>query len=325
MDKKKLKEIQDGVTKHFGAGSLMLPGDKDSSVEVIPTGIFSLDRALGIGGFPRGRMVEIFGPEATGKTSLALYVVAEAQKQGLIAAFVDAEHALDLKMAKQLGVNTNDLLISQPDNGEQALEIVEHLVRTGEVGVVVIDSVAALTPKAEIDGDMGDSHMGLQARLMSQCCRKIVGLVSKSNTTVVWINQVRMKIGVFFGNPETTTGGNSLKFYTSLRLEARRGGKLTDGDSVIGHMLNVKVVKNKLASPHTSAEMPLLYGKGIDVVGDIFDCAVNTKIIDKSGSWFNYGEEKLGQGRNQAIELIISRDLVPELRKKLNEVSQVST
>jgi len=320
MDKKTLKEIQSGVEKHFGRGSLILMGDAVEDVDVIPTGIFSLDRALGIGGFPKGRMVEIFGPESTGKTSLALYVVAEAQKRGEVVAFIDAEHALDLNMARQLGVKVDEILLSQPDSAEQALEIVDHLVRTGDVGVIVVDSVAALTPKAELEGEMGDSHMGLQARLMSQCCRKITGFVSKSNTTLIWINQVRHKIGVFFGNPETTTGGNALKFYCSLRLRVAAGPKLTEKETVIGHTMRVKVVKNKLASPFTIAEFPLIYGRGVDILGDVFDSAVKAKLVNQAGSWYSYNDKKLGQGRTKAIEAVLSEGLVDELKDKLNEV-----
>jgi recombination protein RecA len=328
MDKKKLKEVRASVEKEFGKGSLILMGDEDdaSDIEVIPTGIFSLDRALGIGGIPKGRMIEVFGPESTGKTSLALYMVAAAQQRGDVVAFIDAEHSLDLKMARRLGVNTDDLLLSQPDNGEQALEIIDHLVRTGDVGIIVVDSVAALTPKAEIDGEMGDSHMGLQARLMSQCCRKVTGLASKAKTTIVWINQTRMKIGVFFGNPETTTGGTALKFYATLRLEVRKGAKITDKDSsVVGHTMRVKVVKNKLASPFKDTELPLIYGRGVDVIGDLFDLAVKNKVVDKAGAWYSFDGDRLGQGRAQALDKIVAKDLTDKIKEKLNEVSEKET
>jgi recombination protein RecA len=303
--KDKLKEIRANAEKQFGKGSIMLLGDSEiPQVEVIPSGIFSLDKALGIGGFPRGRMVEIYGPESTGKTTVALYVVAEAQRSGQAVAFVDAEHSLDLNLAKKLGVNTEELLVAQPDSGEQALEIVEHLTRTGEVGVIVVDSVAALTPKAELEGNMGDSNIGLQARLMSQACRKLTGLLSKSNTMIIWINQVRMKIGIAYGNPEVTTGGTALKFYSSLRLEVRKGTTIKDGEEVVGHNMNIKVVKNKLAPPFVKAEVPLLYGKGVDVVGDVVDLAVTKEIIKKAGPWFSFNGEKLGQGRDAAVEKI---------------------
>jgi len=323
---KKLKELKEAIEKDFGKGSIMLLGDTDPPVtEVINTGIFSLDRALGIGGFPKGRMVEVFGPESTGKTTLALYVVAEAQRRGDVVAYVDAEHSLDLRLAKILGVKTEELLLSQPDSGEQGLEIVEKLARSGDVGVIVVDSVAALTPQAELEGNMGDSNMGVQARLMSQACRKLTGVVSKTNTTLIWINQVRMKIGVVFGNPETTTGGNALKFYCSLRLEVRRGEQLKEKDKVIGHNMIVKVVKNKLAPPFTKATFPLMYGRGVDVMGDIFDLATELGIVEKSGAWFKYNGEQLGQGRNAAVENVAENEtLMNELIGKINESSEAS-
>ncbi|MFQ5432915.1 MAG: recombinase RecA [Nitrospinota bacterium] len=293
------------IEKSFGKGSVMYLGDNDSRMEVeaanaIPTGALSLDAALGIGGIPRGRVIEIFGPEASGKTSLTLHVIANAQSKGGVAAFVDAEHALDPVYAGNLGVDVNNLIISQPDTGEQALEIVEALVRSGACDVVVVDSVAALVPRAEIEGDMGDSHMGLQARLMSQALRKLTGIISKSKTSVIFINQIRMKIGVVFGNPETTTGGNALKFYSSVRLDIRRIAQLKENQEVKGARTRVKVVKNKTAPPFREAEFDIIYGKGISKEGDLVDLGVAHDVVDKSGSWYSYKKNKIGQGREAA-------------------------
>jgi recombination protein RecA len=287
------------IERQFGKGSIMRLGSDTpvARVPVLSTGSLALDIALGVGGIPRGRVAEIFGPEASGKTSLALHIIAEAHKRGGIAAFVDAEHALDIAYARKLGVNTDDLLISQPDTGEQALEIAEVLVRSGAMDVVVVDSVAALVPKLEIEGEMGDAHMGLQARLMSQALRKLTAAISKSKTIVIFINQIRMKLGVFFGNPETTTGGNALKFYSSIRLDIRRIGAIKLGDEVVGSRTRVKVVKNKLAPPFKEAEFDIIYGEGISREGDILDLAVESKIVDKSGTWYSYREDRIGQGR----------------------------
>ena len=286
------------VERQFGKGSIMKLGSKEiMDVPVISTSSLSLDKALGIGGLPRGRVVEIFGPEASGKTTLALHVVAEAQKNEGIAAFIDAEHALDIGYARKMGVNCDDLLVSQPDTGEQALEITDMLVRSGALDIIVIDSVAALVPRAEIEGEMGDSHMGLQARLMSQALRKLTGIIGKTMTTVIFINQIRMKIGVVFGNPETTTGGNALKFYTSVRLDIRRIGAIKDGQETVGNRTRVRVVKNKMAPPFTEAEFDFTYGEGISRTGDLMDVAVAAEIIDKSGSWYSYEGERIGQGR----------------------------
>ncbi|RMH62103.1 MAG: recombinase RecA [Calditrichaeota bacterium] len=299
IDKNKAIDIAvTQIERQFGKGSIMKLGDRIRvEADVIPTGSISLDAALGIGGIPRGRITEIYGPESSGKTTLALHCVAEAQKRGGLAAFVDAEHALDPTYAKKLGVDTVNLLVSQPDNGEQALEIVETLVRSGALDIVVIDSVAALVPKAEIEGEMGDSHMGLQARLMSQALRKLTGTVSKSNTAVIFINQVREKIGVMFGNPETTTGGRALKFYTSIRMDIRRIATIKENNEVMGNRTRVKVVKNKMAPPFRDCEFDIMYSEGISKAGDILDQAVSHRVVDKAGTWFSYKETRLGQGR----------------------------
>ncbi len=295
------------IEKQFGKGSIMKLGANDrlqKDVESISTGSLSLDIALGIGGLPKGRIVEIYGPESSGKTTLALSVIAQAQKKGGVVAYVDAEHALDIAYARRLGVNSEDLLLSQPDTGEQALEITETLVRSGAIDVLVIDSVAALVPRAEIEGEMGDSHMGLQARLMSQALRKLTAAISRSNTLVIFINQIRMKIGVMFGNPETTTGGNALKFYASVRLDVRRVGALKNGEEVVGNRTAVKVVKNKMAPPFTKTEFDLMYNQGISEEGDILDLAVTANLIEKAGAWFSYNGERMGQGREQAKEFL---------------------
>ena len=309
------------IERQFGKGAIMRLGDRVKvNVDVISTSSVSLDAALGIGGIPRGRIVEIYGPEASGKTTLTLHIVAEAQRSGGLAAFVDAEHALDPTYAKKLGVDTVNLLVSQPDSGEQALEIVETLVRSGALDVVVIDSVAALVPRAEIEGEMGDSHMGLQARLMSQALRKLTGTVSKSNTCVIFINQVREKIGVMFGNPETTTGGRALKFYTSIRLDIRRIATIKEGQDIVGNRTKVKVVKNKLAPPFKEAEFDIMYSQGISRIGDVLDIATNFNIIQKSGTWFSYGEIRLGQGReNVKRYLAENEEMLKELDIKVRQ------
>ncbi len=312
------------IEKQFGKGSIMKLGEGQKSfnedVPVYSTGALSLDIALGVGGLPRGRIVEIFGPESSGKTTLTLTTIAQAQKAGGTVAFVDAEHALDVGYARKLGVKVEDMLISQPDTGEQALEIVETLVRSGAVDVVVVDSVAALTPRAEIEGEMGDSHMGLQARLMSQALRKLTAIISRSNTLVIFINQIRMKIGVMFGNPETTTGGNALKFYASVRLDIRRIGSIKSGEEVTGSRTAVKVVKNKMAPPFQKVEFDLMFGDGISAEGDILDLGVKKEFVDKSGAWFSYKGERLGQGRDQAKEFFKAHpEIVQELRARLLE------
>ncbi len=314
------------IEKQFGKGAIMRLGADEAlpDVAAIPTGSLSLDLALGVGGVPRGRIIEIYGPESSGKTTLALHIAAEAQKMGGIAAFVDAEHALDIGYARKLGVKTDDLLVSQPDTGEQALEIAEMLVRSGAVDVLVIDSVAALVPKAEIEGEMGDSHMGLQARLMSQALRKLTGIISKSNCCVIFINQIRMKIGVMFGNPETTTGGNALKFYASVRLDIRKIASLKQGQDVIGSRTKVKVVKNKVAPPFKEVEFDIYYGEGISREGDILDLAVEKGIVDKSGAWFSYGGDRIGQGRENSRLFLKERpELVNEIEGKVYDVAGI--
>ena len=321
-DKAKALELAlSAIEKQFGKGSIMKLDAEQTlydNVPVVPTGALSLDIGLGIGGLPRGRIIEIFGPESSGKTTLAISTIAQAQKLGGTAAFVDAEHALDISYARKLGVNTKDLLISQPDTGEQALEIVETLVRSGAVDILVVDSVAALTPRAEIEGEMGDSHMGLQARLMSQALRKLTSAISRSNTLVIFINQIRMKIGVMFGNPETTTGGNALKFYSSVRLDVRRIGAIKSGEEVVGNRTAVKVVKNKMAAPFAKIEFDLMYGEGISIEGDILDLAVKHELVDKSGAWYSHNGERMGQGREQAIKFLKENDkLTATLREQV--------
>ena len=317
------------IEKQFGKGAIMRLGNDEAlpGIEAISTGSISLDMALGVGGVPRGRVIEVYGPESSGKTTLALHIVAEAQKTGGIAAFVDAEHALDIGYARKLGVKTDDLLVSQPDTGEQALEIAETLVRSGAIDVLVVDSVAALVPKAEIEGDMGDSHMGLQARLMSQALRKLTGIISKSNCCVIFINQIRMKIGVMFGNPETTTGGNALKFYASVRLDIRRTGAIKKGDEVVGSETRVKVIKNKVAPPFKQAEFDILYGEGISREGEIIELGSDLKLVEKAGSWYSYNGEKIGQGKDNAREYLkahpeVADEIDAKIRANLKAVSE---
>lgn len=324
MNKEKLKALQltmDKIEKSYGKGSIMRLGDRAvDEVAAISSGSIALDVALGVGGYPKGRVIEIYGPESSGKTTLAIHAIAEAQKAGGIAAIVDAEHAFDPYYAKNLGVDIDELLISQPDSGEQALEIVDNLVRSGAIDIIVIDSVAALTPKAELEGEMGDSKMGLQARLMSQALRKLTANISKTKTCCIFINQLREKIGVMFGNPETTTGGNALKFYASVRLDIRRIGQVKDGEEVQGNNVRVKVVKNKVAPPFRKAEFDIMYGEGISKSGEIVDLGVQYNIIKKSGSWFSYGETKLGQGRETVRKLITDNpELAQELETKIVE------
>ena len=331
MDDNKRKALSAAlgqIEKQFGKGAIMRMGDVSASrdIEAISTGSLGLDIALGIGGLPRGRVIEIYGPESSGKTTLTLQVIAEAQKLGGTAAFVDAEHALDPGYAEKLGVNVDELLVSQPDTGEQALEITDMLVRSGSVDIVVVDSVAALTPKAEIEGDMGDSHMGLQARLMSQALRKLTGNIQRSNTMVIFINQIRMKIGVMFGNPETTTGGNALKFYASVRLDIRRIGAIKKGDEIVGNETRVKVVKNKMAPPFKKAEFQILYGEGISREAELIDLGVQHDFVEKSGAWYSYGSDRIGQGKDKVREFLkqnpdIANDIEAKLRGKLLEKS----
>lgn len=312
------------IEKSFGKGAIMKLGGAEVQADIpaIPTGSLGLDLALGVGGLPRGRVVEIFGPESSGKTTLCLHVIAQAQKAGGAAAFIDAEHALDIAYAKKLGVETDDLLVAQPDTGEQALEITETLVRSGALDVIVVDSVAALVPRAEIEGEMGDSHMGLQARLMSQALRKLTGAISKSHATIIFINQIRMKIGVMFGNPETTTGGNALKFYSSVRLDIRRIESIKEGQDVMGNRVRVKVVKNKTAPPFKQAEFDIMFAEGISKVGELVDLGVDRRIVDKAGAWYSYKEERLGQGREAVKTFLKSNpDIAKDIEKQIREAA----
>ena len=318
---KTLDQVLADIEKQFGKGSVMKLGDNEhNDIEVIPSGSLSLDIALGIGGYPKGRIIEIYGPESSGKTTFALHAIAEAQKQGGRVAFIDAEHALDPTYAAKIGVNTNELLLSQPDNGEQALEICEALVRSGAISVIVIDSVAALVPQAEIEGEMGDSHMGLQARLMSQALRKLAGAINKTNTVCIFINQLREKVGVMFGNPETTTGGRALKFYSSIRLEIRRSEQIKDGSEIIGNKTNIKVVKNKMAPPFKTCNVDIMYGEGVSKEGELIDLASDIAVLDKTGSWYAYKGEKLGQGKENVKEILKKN---PEMREEIeNQVRE---
>jgi recombination protein RecA len=327
---KKQKSIAEAIKvihKQFGQGSLMrLDGSETAEVEVIPTGSIALDVALGTGGLPRGRIVEIFGPESSGKTTLTLHAIAEAQRAGGVCAFIDAEHALDVEYARRLGVQLDDLLVSQPDHGEQALEIVDTLVRTAAIDLIVVDSVAALTPKAEIEGEMGDSHMGLQARLMSQALRKLTAIINRTRTTVIFINQLRQKIGVVYGNPETTTGGNALKFYCSVRLDIRKKKTIKRGEESVGSEVKVKVVKNKLAPPFREAEFEILYGTGVNKMGELIDTAEKLGLVDKAGTWYSYGGQKLGQGRDKAQTFLDDNPLlVDQLRGALVKAAKLAT
>jgi recombination protein RecA len=323
-NKEKLKALQltlDKIEKNYGKGSIMRLGDEAvEDVEIIPTGSLGLDIALGIGGLPRGRIIEVYGPESSGKTTLALHAIAEAQKKGGLAAFIDAEHAFDRYYAENLGIDTENLLISQPDHGEQALEIADSLIRSGALDIIVIDSVAALTPKSEIEGEMGDSKMGLHARLMSQALRKLTATISKTNTTCIFINQLREKIGIMFGNPETTTGGNALKFYASVRIDIRRSSQIKDTEKVLGNRVKIKIVKNKVAPPFRTAELDIIYGEGFSKAGELVDLGVEYGIVKKSGSWFSYGDTKLGQGREAVKQLIKDNpELAEELENKIKE------
>ena len=323
---KALKLTMDKLDKTYGKGAVMRMGDSAvEKVEAIPSGSIGLDIALGVGGYPKGRVIEIYGPESSGKTTLTLHAIAEVQKQGGIAAFVDAEHAFDRFYAEKLGIDTEELIISQPDNGEQALEITDNLIRSGAIDLIVIDSVAALTPKSEIEGEMGDSKMGLQARLMSQALRKLTSTISKTKCCCIFINQLREKIGVMFGNPETTTGGNALKFYSSVRLDIRRTSQIKDNDGVIGNRARVKVIKNKVAPPFRQAEFDIMYGQGISKMGEVIDLGVEKEIIKKSGSWFSYGDTKLGQGRDAVRQILLDNpDLSEEIESKIKEALSIA-